>query len=180
MKIGSMREDIYAHRRILQPIIRRSIATNDRITDWSSNNKAEFIEVQNLVDKNWYKDMTKEEINEVLFTIYSEMRSQGLVWIDIKADNVGRLLRPNKTNIPIFLDENRQKTEGTPPNEAIGFIGEAEGDVLPEGEYVVIDTDYIEKEEDYKAWIYNIGRKSRADKFEQMYQARLKQQSEGR
>lgn len=177
MKIGSMREDIYAHRRILQPIIRRSIATNDRITDWSSNNKAEFIEVQNLVDKNWYKDMTKEEINEVLFTIYSEMRSQGLVWIDIKADNVGRLLRPNKINIPIFLDKNRQKIEEIPPNEAIGFIGETEGDVLPEGEYVVLDTDYIEKEEDYKARKYKI---SCAEKFEQMYQARLKQQSEGR
>jgi len=171
-----MREDIYAHRRILQPIIRRSIATNDRITDWSSNKKAEFIEVQNLVDKNWYKDMTKEEINEVLFTIYSEMRSQGLVWTDIKANNVGRLLRPNKANLSLFLDENRQKIEGIPPNEAIGFIGEVQGDVLQEGEYVILDTDYITKVEDYEKRTYYPGQSSRADKFEQMYQDRLKQQ----
>lgn len=171
-----MRSEVYAHRRILQPIIRRSICDSRHSFCDNINHTAQFIEVQNLVDKNWSKNMTNAEIEEVLFTIYSEMRSQGLVWTDIKANNVGRLLRPNKANLSLFLDENRQKIEGIPPNEAIGFIGEVQGDVLQEGEYVILDTDYITKVEDYEKRTYYPGQSSRADKFEQMYQDRLKQQ----
>ena len=68
LKLGQLRETrkIPYHKRIMQPIIRQE--TNPgKITNLC-------IELQNVGDPNWYDNMSKEEIKEELYKIYSELR----------------------------------------------------------------------------------------------------------
>lgn len=68
LKVGQLRETrkIPYHKRIMQPIIRQE--TNPgKITNLC-------IELQNVGDPNWYDNMSKEEIKEELYKIYSELR----------------------------------------------------------------------------------------------------------
>lgn len=133
-KVGDIRRTpkIINDKRIIQPLFRRKLE--------GKNGEEIFIEVQNLVEKDWYEGLTEEEIKEELYKVYSEMRDAGTRWTDVRKENVGRLLKPNTG----LYNINGQKLEGA--NEAKGFI-ETENrrtkDVLGVGELVVIDTDYI-------------------------------------
>lgn len=132
-KVGDKRETpkIKNDKRILQPLFRRRLK--------GKNEENIFIEVQDVVEKDWYKDLTEEEIEDELYKVYKEIRDRGDKWTDPKKENVGRLLKPN-TGI---YNINGQQLKGA--NVAKGFI-ESENteaqDILCAGELVVIDTDY--------------------------------------
>ena len=139
--------------RIIQPLFRREIGDNEEKI---------FIEVQDLVDKNWYEGLTQEQIEEELYKVYSEMRDRGIKWTDVNKENVGRLLKPN-TGI---YNVNGQELKGA--NEATGFI-ETEHEqkkILDVGELVIIDTDFIfdSKQEEIEYGVYSLYKK-----FEERY-----------
>ena len=161
LKIGYPRNniDIPNDRRILQPIIRGNI------------NESTFIEVQNKVDMGWFKYMSPYEINEILFQIYVDLRKRGKIWIDIKKENVGKLLLPNKTNIKFYDFKDKKIKDIKPTREATGLIGEVdENDVLGVGEYVIVDTDHVvseDRKQEFKSKIL--------DEFEKRYLAMTKE-----
>ena len=151
LKIGETRRTkiIPYHRRILQPIIRQDTSSN------RENNL--YLEIQNEVDNKWYQDMTEEQIEEELYKIYKEMREEGIIWTDVKKQNVGRLIRPNKTN---YYEEtlegdikNRKtlkinKKELDVNDNSLGIVDRKKEECLQPGELVILDTDYIFKKED--------------------------------
>lgn len=117
--------------RSIQPLFRRRIG---------DNYEKVFIEVQNLVDKDWYKGLTEEEIKEELYKVFSEMYDRGVRWTDVRKENVGRLLKPNTGIYNIKGQELKGEAK------AKGFIedeSQEQIDVLDAGELVVIDTDFI-------------------------------------
>lgn len=102
-------------KRILQPLLQKEL---------KSDEDSLIIEVQDLVDTEWYNGLNQEEINEKLYYIYSDLRNRGIIWNDIKKENVGRLLKPKK--VYSLREENKYVEE-----------------TLPIGELVVIDSDYL-------------------------------------
>lgn len=83
------------------------------------------IEVSDRVDT----DISLSE--DELYEIYKDMRSRGVVCGDFKYDNIGKLIKPN-----------------TPRNKVSnGMVGEV-NETLDVGEYVLIDTDFIYREND--------------------------------
>ena len=69
--------------------------------------------------------------DDQLYQIYKDLRERGIVCGDFKYDNVGRLL---KDNLPRNSVNN-------------GMIGEVK-ETLKAGDYVILDTDFIYKEDD--------------------------------
>lgn len=142
-KVGEDRStsEIPYDERIIQPLTRRKLE--------GTKGEEVYVEVQNLVDKDWYKGLSDEEVDEELYKIYSEMRDRGHRWTDVRKDNVGRLLKPNT---PEF-DINGNRIQ--PEDSAIGFTGNSnERRVLPAGELVIIDTDFIfEQDQKYSGSI---------------------------
>ena len=144
LKLGRLRKTskIPYHPRILQPLIRRPIPyrqeTNKNVTD----DIIYFLEISECVDKNWTEGLTKEQIVEEMYKIYKEMRKDGIICGDIKPENIGRLLRPNKVN---YEEDGEQLNVN---DEGVGFTNVPKRKkILPKGELVIIDTDYIYKEE---------------------------------
>ncbi len=130
LKIGEKRETyrIPYDKRILQPLIRINLS------DLSSDNIG-TIEVCEKV-------LTKEDISdEELYQIYRELRERGKIWADIKAENVGILLKENKRHWDKNLADSKR---------ALGYMEDEffneEDEVLPAGEYIIIDSDYIYNE----------------------------------
>lgn len=174
LKIGMGRNNytIPNHRRILKPIVRTKIGTGF-LQKNATNETAEFMEVQNLIETQWWENMTEEEIEQVLFDIYSELRNDGLIWVDVKKDNIGKLLKSNTSHV-FYLDIDEKKKEIQPDGESIGVLGEEKGDTLKEGDYVIIDSDYILKYDDWlKIQKSEPGEVCREKKFEERYQAEL-------
>lgn len=137
-----------------------------------------FIEIQNVGDDKWYIGLSEDEIKEQLYEVYKELRDRGKVWVDVKPENVARLLKPNKENfeIEVLNQEGKlEKRELKSNNYAINFIGDESDEVLGPGELAIIDTDYIYNENDE---IYNIPKKSYYDEFEERYQAEKKNKQE--
>lgn len=138
LKIGDERATEYIpnDKRILQPIIRQYIEPKKH----THNN---FIEIQNAVDADWWHGMTDKEIDDILYKIYEEMRERGKTWYDLKKENVGRLLKPNRINYK-YRDIDGTEKDLRPTKSATGFIENEEPDeILEAGEYVIIDTDLI-------------------------------------
>ena len=151
LKIGDTRETktIPYHRRILQPLVRQNTNPN------GENNF--YIEIQNVVDADWYKGMTEEQIQEELYKIYKEMRRDGVVWTDIKKENIGRLIKPNRTNYYTETLEGNiddKKTlrivtkELEVSDDAVGIVGRKQEECLQPGELVILDSDFVYKAED--------------------------------
>lgn len=134
LKLGRERitNEIRNHRRIIKPIIRQQTNRTGK-----ENVPNLFVEVQNAVDTKWYEGMSEKEVDECLYQIYKELMDENVVWTDIKPENVGRLLKPNKENLTIYGEEIQSS------DYSVGFIGERKGEILKPGELVVIDTDYI-------------------------------------
>ena len=88
IKIGMPRETYYIpnHRRILQPLVRKEFKEKER------NNRvfacAEIVDLVNPLRPEDWKE-------ETLYQVYKDLREDGLVWTDIKYDNLGRLRRKN-------------------------------------------------------------------------------------
>lgn len=132
LKIGRAREtyQIPNHPRILQPLLRTNFID-------TQNNDKPFacVEIANCVEK-----ISKEDdIDEVLYEIYRDLREAGIVWTDVRAVNIGKLKGPN---IP---ELNGEKMDVSPIS--IGFKEKLKGGVHENGYFVILDTDYIYHED---------------------------------
>ena len=144
LKIGSPREtyEIPYHPRILQPLTRTNL-----IDEKNGNQIFACIEIADNVetlckDKNQATEMGKDkEKVEKLYQIYKELREDGIIWTDARFANVGILKRPN---IPTL---NGEEIDVDP--QAIGMLGKTKGKVLEAGEWVIIDTDFLYRENNF-------------------------------
>lgn len=107
-----------------------------------------YLEVQNLVDAKWYEGLSDEEIEEELFNLYVKLRKDGIIWKDIKKENVGRLLKRNSSNFEIdYIDKdgNQDSYEMNVSDDRLDVRErrEDENEILPAGELVIIDRDYL-------------------------------------
>ena len=129
LKIGKPREtyNIPNHKRLLQPLTRTNLLDK-------YNEPRACIEIQERVDP------PGEVSDEVLYAIYKELRDDGIIWTDAKASNLGRLRR---NNVPTL----NGKEMDVAPN-SVGFTNEKNKKDLMSGELVVIDLDFIYKEND--------------------------------
>ena len=73
----------------------------------------------------------------------------GIYWLDIKADNVVRLLRPNKLNLKLDGEEIRRN------EDSVEMTGLKDEEPLEAGELVIADTDFIYSKED-SSYIHNL------------------------
>ena len=118
------------HRRILQPIARANYTLEDRRV-------MAFFEVTSYVDINFSEE---ERDEEKLYEIYKELRDSGIIWLDAKWSNVGKLLNENRTTW-------KGKNVEVAP-KSVGFSEEYKGNPLKKGELVVIDLDFLFSEND--------------------------------
>ncbi len=129
IKIGKKRRsyNIPYDKTILQPIIRIDLS--------KISNLETTIEVMENVDTSIF--ISKED----LYEFYVSLRERGIVFADIKSQNLGVLLKENKIhwNKNISLD-----------NENRGIQNTLEEETLKPGDIVILDTDYLYKEEDYQ------------------------------
>ena len=117
------------HRRLLQPIAR----TNYTLEDGSV---ISCLQVTPMVDTYFSEE---EKTDEKLYDIYKELRHDGILWLDAKWENLGKLLEDNLT---IW----RGKKVDINPS-SVGFDKKYDGDTLKKGEIVITDLDMIYREE---------------------------------
>ena len=120
-KTGFMRYgyEIPYHPRILESILRHKVEDSSYFY---------YIELLEKVDT---KNISDEDVQKV----YNELREDGILWYDVKANNLGRLLKSNKIH---FYDD----YEITDEQRGIKG-GNIEKKVLPKGELVVLDLEYL-------------------------------------
>lgn len=127
IKLGERRltNKIPYNRRILQPLLRRKI-----------KNKDLYIEISEYVESDI--SITDEDA----YLIYKELRNDGIIWLDAKRENLGRLKKDNVIHLkePLYVKK-----------ESVGYIEETikEEEPLHKGDLVIIDTDYLYKENDF-------------------------------
>ena len=129
-KIGESRAtlNIKNNRRFLKPLYRKKIKYLD-------NNSTLFcIEVTERLD------MTNITYDDV-YEIYKELREQGLIWIDTKRENVGRLIRDNKIYFDGIDYVDKESTSYTTED----------CEVLPKGNLMLVDNDLIYDENEFFA-----------------------------
>lgn len=107
-----------------------------------------IIEVNELVDTNII--VTEDD----LYQLYKKIRDLHLIWLDVKEENVGRLIRDNKIywRDKLFISD-----------EVLGldsFVGDS---MLKKGELVIIDNDLIFREDD------NVIMNNRCKRLEKRY-----------
>lgn len=131
IKFGRNRltDKIPYHKRILQPLIRRKVL---------SGFKDLYIEISEYIQPD--SSITDEDA----YLVYKELRDDGIIWLDAKRENLGRLEKDNIAhfNEPLYVK-----------NETIGYIPETlnEDEPLQKGELVIIDTDFLFREKDFDA-----------------------------
>ncbi len=112
LKTGNSRfvHEIPNHDRILYPLLRRKIGDL-------------YIEVSDFVD-------TKNITDDDVYMIFKELMDSGIVWVDPRRENIGRLLK-DSNSYDIYVSE-----------ETVGLIGKNK---MPRkaGELAIIDTDLI-------------------------------------
>lgn len=121
LKTGFIRYgyEIPYHPRILESVLRHKVEDSSYFY---------FIELLEKVDT---KNISDEDVQKV----YNELREDGILWYDVKANNLGRLLKSNK----IHFYEDYEITD-----EQRGIKGESkEKKVLPKGELVILDLEYL-------------------------------------
>ena len=125
VKLGKARNtfEIPNHPRIIQPVIRINALATDNLNF--------TIEVTEKVNSNI--SLSDEEC----YTIYKELRDSGVIATDFKIENLGMLLKDNKIN---WEKEISHDMSGR------GLHGENDR-VLTKGDIVLIDTDFVYKEE---------------------------------
>ena len=134
IKIGHKRltYEIPYHRRLLQPLIRRKILPQ------KSNpyhDEDLIIEIQEYIKPD--KSITDDDV----YLVYKELREDGIIWVDAKKENLGRLEKENIIHYsePLYVDD-----------ESLGFIPETikKRKPLQKGDLVIIDTDHLYREND--------------------------------
>ena len=133
LKIGAPRETYFIpnHRRILQPLARVNL-TNLK------HESIGTIEVTSMADSS--KEALEKITEEDLYNIYKELRDDKIVWGDPKKDNLA-ILRGK--NIPML---NSKPFYVSP--YSVGFYSTLQDSKpLDKGDIVIIDTDYLYREE---------------------------------
>lgn len=141
----------------LQPLIRIELKSN-------KGKSFACVEVTNRVDTNFSKE---EKTNENLYQFWKKIRDEGIVWTDVRWNNVGKLMQ---RNIPVH-----NGVEMYSDSKATGLDNIDIGEPLGKGELVVVDLDYVYHEDDSDiTWPTNgFGRK-----FEARYQKEKEQEIE--
>lgn len=159
LKIGKPRETykIPNHPRILQPLTRTSL-----IDEHDENKIFACVEISDRVDK-----LRKEDLQvEKLYQVYKELRDDGIIWTDARFANVGKL---RQRNIPKL---NGEEMDVDPI--AVGMDEGVESKVLEVGEWVIIDLDYIYRQEDSSIdWKIK-------DSYAKVFERRWQQESQGK
>lgn len=119
-------------KRIIKPILRQQTNAERR-----KNIPNLFIEIQNVVKTNWYDGLSEKQIQETLYSIFSELMDRGLRWTDIKKENIGSLIKPNTGT---YTFDGKEQTSN---NYVVSYYGEEPQEVLGPDKLVIIDTDYI-------------------------------------
>lgn len=152
IKIGKKRRsyEIPYDKTILSPIIRIDLSKISNVNT--------TIEVMENVSTNF--SLSKEE----LYQFYVSLREKGIVFADIKPQNLGILLKDNK----IYWNKNLSLD-----NENRGIYHTIQEEPLKKGSIVILDTDYLYTEEDYQKLV-NEGKfcwgSKYAIEFEEEYQ----------
>ena len=135
LKVGGKRKtyNIPNHKRILQPL------TRTNLFDEAEEKIFGCIEIADKVEINPNRDEDDSD-DEILYSIYKELRDDGIIWVDIRPANIGKLKNPN---IPTLNQEEMYVA----PN-SVGFDKELKGEVLDSDQWVIIDTDFIYSAED--------------------------------
>lgn len=140
---------------IVAPLLRK---------EFNVNGEKCFVEVTERVDTSIKP--SKEE----LYQLFKHLCNLGLKWTDIKASNVGRL---NRKNI-IHWQDNLYPSE-----DVLGLGAKRGTKILEEGDFVILDADFIYDENDPN--INYANNKPLYDEFEKRYQSekkRLKEKEE--
>ena len=127
LKIGSSRKtkEFPNNPYIIKPLLRQEVTIDDTTI---------FVEVTERVIVN------REEVtDEILYSLYKELRNLGLVWTDIAAKNVGRLIKDNDIH---------WKEQIEPSDETLGLKKFKGVKKLKRGDFVILDADYIYEEGD--------------------------------
>ncbi len=142
---------------IIKPLVRGSLETNQDLPF--------FYEVTEKALPCDEKDVTQEE----MYDLYKKLRDEGIVWVDIRENNLGYLLKDNilHWNKPIQYD-----------SESRGMLPCNQNITLKKGDLVIIDNDHRfyedEVPEQYKAPEWSVI--SYYQDFENRYQKELKEQ----
>lgn len=139
----------------LQPLIRIELKSN-------KGKPFACVEVTNRVDTNF---SIEEKTNENLYQFWKKIRDEGIIWTDVRWNNVGKLLQ---RNIPVH-----NGVEMYSDSKATGLEDIDIGEPLDKGKLVVVDLDYVYHEDDLNIiWPTNgFGRK-----FEARYQREKEQE----
>lgn len=104
---------------IIAPLLRRELKNDEETC---------FVEVTERVNT------TSKVSNEELYQLFKNLRNLGLVWIDVKDDNVGRL----KSDNIIYWHENLEPSE-----DALELESKRGVSILKQGDLVILDADFI-------------------------------------
>lgn len=128
LKIGTPRVtyEIPNHRRILQPLLRTNFYTK------KDNNNFACVEVTQKVEPYLGSE-------EKLYEIYKELRDAGITLTDFKRENFGVLKKDN-----VIHWKNGLEVE---PSSA-GLIGQNNSEPLKAGDIVIIDSDFLYRDDD--------------------------------
>ena len=83
---------------------------------------------------------TENVTHDDLYDIYTELRDEGLIWVDCHLSNLERLIQDNT-----IYYEGIEKVD----INATGYLTDNE-EVLKKGDIVIIDNDYIFTEEEFQ------------------------------
>ena len=128
LKIGDPRVtyNVKNNERLNQPLVRANIKAKDTGKIFGC------IEIANSV-YTYFSRQEKEDI-DVLYNIYKELRDEGIIWTDVKWENVGRL---KNYNIPTL---NKEEVYVEP--NSVGF-DKKNSKVLGKGDLVILDIDFL-------------------------------------
>lgn len=135
IKFGKNRltDKIPYHRRILQSLVRRRVYRGFRDL---------YVEIAEYIKPD------DEITDEDAYLIYKELRDDGIIWLDAKRENLGRLEKDNIVyfNEPIYVK-----------NETLGYIPETikQEEPLHKGDLVILDTDFLFREQDFDESLLN-------------------------
>lgn len=141
------------------------------------------LEGLDLGDPNWTEGLSEEQIEEELYKVWKAVMKQGGYWVDVKEENLLRLLKDNivhhkpfKRRTPNMKAENANENGElclAPSLEAVGFMkndsssspsmkqvagisnGKEEVEILKAGSLAICDSDLLLTEEQYKWWLAN-------------------------
>ena len=120
---------------IVKPLLRKNFSV-----DGKEFGEQLFIEVTERVIPLAF-NMSPDEIDKILYSLYEKQRDIGIEWKDIRIDNVGILLKDNIIHWPSKLE---------PQCKELGLIPQETDIMLKKGDYVVLDADLQYTEEAFK------------------------------